>query len=225
MSHKCTLAGSMTGAAWNWVTTWETTLLAPGNHLSRAHGIQNLNLKLDLSCNPHFFHLSYVRRKQSPGAQEKSRPEDSCSQGPQGPGPDLRVPATLPSGWPVSLHLQVAVAVDSNPLHPALPTCLLPLKSCLHQSQLVGHVAADADVTTDPRNIRTLTSQTYSTTTPTHLGTHKQQLLLLSSSVNHSPQPSRAVVWILSLYRSCGCSSACPPTWSGSSHRLPFGTS
>lgn len=172
-----------------------------------------------------FFHLSYVRRKQSPGAQEKPRPKDSCSQGPQGPGPDLRVPATLPSGRPVSFTLAGCSCGGLQPAPPSLPTCLLPLKSCLHQSQLVGHVAADADVTTDPRNIRTLTSQTYSTTTPTNLGTHEQQLLLLSSSVNHSPQPSRAVVWILSLYRSCGCSSACPPTWSGSSHRLPFGTS
>lgn len=111
----------MTGAAWNWVTTWETTLLAPGNHLSTAHGIRNINLNLHLSCNPHYFHLSYVRRKLSPGAQEKSRPEDSCSQGPQGPGPDLRVPATLPSGWPVSFTLAGCSCGGLQPAPPCPP--------------------------------------------------------------------------------------------------------
>lgn len=101
-------------------------------------------------------------------------------------------------GQSVTVTVAVAVAVDSNPLHPA-PHRLLPLKSCLHQSQLAGHIAADADVTTQ---------ETSELCPPKHTPPARPQTHSSYYHYHRSPRPSRAAVWILSLYRTRGCSSA-----------------
>lgn len=68
-----------------------------------------------------------------------------------------------------AVAVAVAVAVDPNPLHFCSPPSPPPQK--LPPSITTGWAHYRRRRRHDPRNIRTLSSQTYSTTTPTHTHT------------------------------------------------------
>lgn len=149
---------------------WEILLSSSSNSKISIYILDSPSQLRSLSPRP-----EEVKQK-SPSSEPKGR--HSLLLGPQGPSSDLRVACLLVANQSVQVQSATACGCICGGLQPApasSPPSPPPQK--LPPSITTGWAHCRTRRRHDPRNIRTLSSQTYSTSTPTRT----QQLLLLSS--------------------------------------------